>query len=456
MDTKENYFAKALAWSIRSDFSYARWLIDINGFDKGAIQNRLVRILYEATTISYAKAAPSGRTPSLDDVGLEIENLAGKDIAQKWIEKIAAMDSPKLSMQKEIAEAMKEEYDRRRVLGYVDAWVGGTRSGEIKGLISKSFASMADNVASMLVGTQASGRPKDILEQARSQSLMEPQSTGYSRIDRALDGGWTPSKFYIYGMPSGHGKTSAACNFASRRAEMGLPTIIHSMEMPARDLLFRMICDIANVSLEVAESPNKYATNEHEIDSVRAAEEILDAWIRVYDTPADAPEMSVRIRRHKAEFGGEIILNEIDHIGIVRRGDSRGKEWSELETMAYSLVSIAQNNNVPVLAYSQVPVEVEQELLQNNIIVYNKDFRGSRGIRNAVDYALMGCKHSGIVTDSETGAKEYDHAYKYHTVIQVIKNRRTGRQFWGVFEYEPVYYRLTNNRHPATQEDIYG
>jgi hypothetical protein len=456
MDTKESYFAKALVWSIKSDFDFVRWLVDSRDFKEEAIRNKLLRVLYRASVKSYAKMAPMGQKPAVDDVGLEIERIAGDEIAKQWLGKIDQMTEPKLGLQKDVANTIAEEYDRARVLGYIEEWMGGVKSGEIKGLINKSFSDMADSVAGLLTGGQSTGRPRDILEAARAQRLHEPQGTGYSRINTAIDGGWTPSKFYICGMPSGHGKTSLCCNFASRRCEMGLPTIIHSMEMPARDLLFRMICDLANVSIDVAENPGGYAVNQDEIDNVRAAEELLDSFVRVYDTPADTPEMERRIRRHKAEFGGAIILNEIDHIGIVRRGGRGTSEWSELESMAYSLVTMAQANSVPVLAYSQVPTEVEQELIQNNIIIYNKDFRGSRGIRNAVDYAIMGCKHSGIVEDPETGARRYDHSYINHSVIQVTKNRRTGKQFWGVFDYNPIYYRLTNKRNEGTREDIYG
>ena len=179
------------------------------------------------------------------------------------------------------------------------------------------------------------------------------------------------------------------------------------------------------------------------------AEKLLDDYVRVYDAPADAAEMERRIRRHKAEFGQEIIFNEVDHIGITRRGKGYN-EWSELESLAYSLVSVAQNNDVPILAYSQTTSELEQELVQNNIVVYNKDFRGSRGLRNAVDIALVGCKHNGIIEG------KYEIAYRHHSVIQMTKNRRTGRQYWGVYEYEPVYYRLTGDRNEWTVEDRYG
>ena len=226
--------------------------------------------------------------------------------------------------------------------------------------------------------------------------------------------------------------------------------------MPARDLLFRMLCDLAEVSLDVAENPEGRATSAQEIERVRYAEALLDTYVRVYDTPADTAEMTRRIRRHRAEFAGEVILNEIDHFGIVRRTGGRMDEWAGIEAMAYSLVSMAQANNVPLLAYSQVPDEVEKELLQGNIVVYNKDFRGSRGIRNAVDYAFVGSKHTGIITDTDTGRQSFDHAYLNHSVIQLTKNRRTGRQFWGVFRYEPVYYRLTDDRGVGTATDIYG
>jgi len=457
MENKTVYFTKALIWSIKSDFEFVKWLVDTRDFHANAIPNEPVRILYKAAATSYAKMAPRGLTPKLDDVAIEIEKIASTEIANVWRDKAEQLELPPTSLQRDVANALAEEYDRVRVNKTVSDWLDGVKNGQVGGAVSKSFANLTDTISNMLIGGESTGRPKDILEAARSQNMSKPESTGYPRLDIALDGGWIPSKFYICGMPSGHGKTSMCCNFASRRCEVGLPTIIHSLEMPARDLLFRMICDLADVTLDVAENPQGRASSEHELERVVLAEALLDNWVRVYDTPADAQEMERRIRRHKAEFNGAVIFNEVDHVGIVRR-DARGGrgEWAELETMAYSLVTIAQTNSVPLLAYSQVPFEVEQELLQNNMVVYNKDFRGSRGLRNAMDYGIMGCKHSGIVQDPETKSLKQDYSYRYHTVIQMTKNRRSGTQFWGVFRYEPKFYRLTNDRDSGTAEDIYG
>ena len=456
MENKDIYFARALSWSIRSDFGFIRWLVDTRDFQDDAITNSKLRILYRSAVVAYAKTAPTGKIPSLGDVVIELSDMAGEEVANGWASRIEVMEAPSLSMQKEVANALAEIYDRKRVVLTVENWVRGMNSGQTKTPVNKSFSDLAAGIAGMLIGGDSTGRPRDILETARVQRLNEPESTGYSRLDKAIDGGWTQSKFYIWGMPSGHGKTSMCCNFASRRCEMGMPTIVHSLEMPARDLLFRMLCDLAEVSLDVAENPDGRATSAQEIERVKHAEKLLDAYVRVYDTPADTAEMTRRIRRHKAEYAGVVILNQVDHFGIVRHKGGRADEWAGIESMAYSLVSMAQNNNIPLLAYSQVPSEVEKELLQNNIVLYNKDFRGSRGIRNAVDYAFVGSKHTGIIEDTETGAQHYDHAYSNHSVIQLTKNRRTGRQFWGVFRYEPVFYRLTNDRGLGTADDRYG
>jgi len=456
MENKVVYFTKSLMWSVKSDFTYVKWLVDTRDFQADSIPNAHARILYIAAAKSYARMAPQGAIPGIADVVLEIEKLSSPEIANGWASRIDQMEQPAISLQKDVANALAEEFDRRRVSSAIEDWLAGVKSGQVGGAISKSFVELSDTISGMLIGGESTGRPRDILEAARLQKLNTPESTGFPRLDVAIDGGWIPSKFYIIGMPSGHGKTSLCCNFASRRCEAGQPTIIHSMEMPARDLLFRMLCDLANVSLDVAENPGGRASSEDELDRVRFAEALLDAWVRVYDTPANAVEIERRIRRHKAEFGGVPILNEVDHLGIVRRSDREGRgEWAELESMAYSLVSLAQKNNVPLAAYSQVPFEVEQELLQNNMVVYNKDFRGSRGLRNAMDYGIMGCKHSGIVQDAETGTMVQDYSYLNHTVLQVTKNRRTGRQFWGVFRYEPVYFRLTNDRGQFTAGDRY-
>jgi hypothetical protein len=454
MRIHERYFAQALAWSIKTDFEFIRWLVDIRSFPDAAIENDMTRVLYVAAARSYAKIAPTGGRPSSGDVVLELAKTASEVIANTWEQKIGGMSQPELSQARSVAVGMAEDYDKERVVESIGGWLNRIKGGAYQGSIYGQFSSMSDEVVKLLIGDQKTGRPGDILERSWSSRLKVPEPTGYSRIDTALDGGWAAGKFYIMGMPSGHGKSSLCCNFASRRAVAGKPTLINSFEMAADDLLFRMICDLAEVSIDVAENPDGNAASEEEHERVLQAKDLLDAYVRLYDSPADASEIGRRIRRHKVEFQGEIIFTELDHLGIMRRG-GRGNEWAEIESMAYALNDLAKAQEVPLLAYSQVPAQMEQELLANNQVFYNRDFRGSRGIRNAVDYAMVGCKHNGLVKNDD-GEMEYDYSYANHTALQVIKNRRTGRMFWGVFEYNPVHYRLRDKRNLNTKEDIHA
>ena len=250
-------------------------------------------------------------------------------------------------------------------------------------------------------------------------------------------------------MPSGHGKSSLACAFALRQAEMGLPVILNSFEMSSFSLLIRMICDSAAVTIDVAEDPYKKATAE-EGRRIEASVDLLDRFIRIYDSVSDVPEINRRIRRHTIEFG-ESPLVVVDHLGIVRRADS-ASEWSSIESMAYSFNDSAKTFKVPLCAFSQVKQEVEEELTEYNKVFHHKDYRGSKGLRNAIDYGIMGCRHNGRVI-AEGGAVVTSLAYRNHTAIQLTKNRKTGRTFYGVFRYYPMHYRLTNERKEGTNED---
>lgn len=451
MSVQEKYFALSLAWSIKTDFEFVRWLIDIKRFQESAIQNTASRILYIAAVKAYAKFAPRQITPSLSDVIVEISSLTNDDIASGWNQRIRSMQPPNITDAKGIASAMAEGHDRKIVADALEGLTESVRNDKISGGIYEHFTKAVDDITKQIVGEDKTGRPSDILQMSWDAGLREPQPTGYDRLDRAIDGGWILGRLYILGMPSGHGKSSFACNFASRRAEMGLPTILNSFEMAADDALFRMICDLASVTIDVAENPRKASPQEWE--RIQVASALLDAHVRIYDTPADGTEIARRIRRHKVEFGGNILV-EIDHLGIIRRG-GRGNEWAEIERMVYDLSALAKAENVAILANSQIPTEMEKELTTNNLVFYNRDFRGSRGIRNAADYAIVGCKHSGIIAAPD-GTNQHEYAYRNHTVVQVIKNRKTGGSFWGVFEYDPIYYRLLPTKVEGTADDIYA
>ena len=212
-----------------------------------------------------------------------------------------------------------------------------------------------------------------------------------------------------------------------------------------------MICDLAEVQLDTAKAPERGTRDEQE--RINIAEQILDVWVRIYDGQVDTTEISTRARRHKIEYGQEPILNITDHVGITRRAGK--SDWSELEAMGYAFTAMAQASLDPHLAFSQVPEGMEQEAINNNKIVYNKDLRGSKGLRNAADYLVFGWKHSCKVPQGR-GQQVYNPAYRHHTAIQVVKNRETGREFWGVFKYVPEYYRLTNYRDEGTEDDIFA
>lgn len=445
----ERYLAEAIAWSVRSDFEFIRWLVDIKGFPREAIENDKVKSLYDSAARTYARLAPSGKLPSVGDVLADIETTTSKEVSIGWAARIEDISKPSVSSPIDIANNIVEEYESKKILGIVEGWLKREKHQPHKLPVRKSFTEMSDEVASAIAGTEATGRPRNILEENWASGANSSRTTGYSRLDKALDGGWTNTDFHLIGMPSGHGKSSLACNFSSRQAELKRPVIINSFEMTAFSLLVRMICDLAEVGIRASEDPYKNA-NEEEFARVMSAMDLLDKYVRVYDDQADNSEIERRVRRHKIEFG-ESPLVIVDHIGIVRR-ERRGSEWSELEDLAYGHKDIAKAQSVPVVSFAQVPGDAEKELLLYNEVIHSMDYRGSRGLRNALDYGMMGCRHNGKVWN---GGESFEIVpqYRNHTVIQVTKNRKTGVMFWGAFYYVPEHYRLTNMKSDKAEGD---
>jgi len=447
-DSLERYFAEALSWSIRSDWKFLIWLVDNRGMSVAAIENPYTKVLYDVASRVYARAAPQGKIPSVGDVIVEMQSKYGEDTATAWASKIYDMEAPSTVMPRDVADKMVSKYERGEIVEIVRSWVESSSNSDN---IRRSVSDLVDKITTTLSDNELSSRPRQIMESVWESGVHLPQTTGYSRLDKGLDGGWTPTKLYLLGMPSSHGKSSSSCNFTSRRAEMGLPTILNSFEMDAFSLISRMICDMAEVDIRTAQDPNRNARSA-EFDRIQSALDVIDAYVRIYEEPCGTQEIERRIRRHKVEFQGSAILSILDHVGIAKRSGT-GSDWSELETLAYDLHSVGKRQQVAQLCLSQVPDGVERELVENNMVVYNKDYRGSRGLRNALDYGIMGCRHNGY--DLIDGKKEPVAAYRYHTVYQITKNRTTGRTFWGVFRYVPQYYRLTNDRDQGTSEDRY-
>jgi replicative DNA helicase len=171
--------------------------------------------------------------------------------------------------------------------------------------------------------------------------------------------GFQPGNFVIIAGRPGMGKTSFALNMAVAAArDEGGPVAFFSLEMSNSELIERLICSEARISMNDMRRGNIKAHQWEEISAAMGA--INDLPIYLDDLGAlTVSDVRSRCRRLKSTVGLAAIF--IDYLQLVRpgvlsRGANRNEELSEI---CRSLKMTAKDLDVPIIALAQLNRGVE-------------------------------------------------------------------------------------------------
>ena len=180
--------------------------------------------------------------------------------------------------------------------------------------------------------------------------------TGYKRLDK-MTHGLQPGALIVLAARPGMGKTSLAMNLvehASLRA--GKTCAVFSLEMPRNEIVQRLICAYANVSMSRALSGELSAKEWKKL--MIAGDKLKQSNIYIDDSSRVTPgEILSKCRRLKTTAGGVDVIM-IDYIQLMSSGDSKmaGAEnrQQEVASITRDLKIMAKELGVPVIALSQL------------------------------------------------------------------------------------------------------
>jgi hypothetical protein len=192
--------------------------------------------------------------------------------------------------------------------------------------------------------------------------------------------------------------------------------------------------------------------NENERASIEHARELIRDYVVVYDEPTNMAGLQRRFRRHQVEFGNELVLHVVDHLGAFA-GINRGKMWEQFAVLGRQFKQdLAASYGASVLLLAHSSRQVEQEFKQNNRVnVSTLDAYGGSAIRQWSDVFMAVGRHNG--------QDEYGHPdsrFFTATIVQTCKNRQ-GLGFSNdlvVFDYDPEHEYLTNTVLVDSQKDM--
>ncbi|MBP5641312.1 MAG: replicative DNA helicase [Victivallales bacterium] len=184
--------------------------------------------------------------------------------------------------------------------------------------------------------------------------------TGYE-MDRMITG-LKPGELFVIAARPSIGKTAFALNIATNIAlapTNPVPVGIFSLEMPALQLILRMICSLSRTSL--SEFRNNGQINSARWQEVmNAAQAISQSKFIIDDTGAiDILELRAKARRMCSKYGVKVIF--IDYLQLIHaQTKSNASRENEVSMISGSLKAMAKELNIPVVVLAQLNRQAEQ------------------------------------------------------------------------------------------------
>jgi replicative DNA helicase len=183
--------------------------------------------------------------------------------------------------------------------------------------------------------------------------------TGFIDFDSKTGGLRGGDLLIIAGRPS-MGKSTLAINMAEHAAlkdGVRASVAIYSLEMPAEQILTRMLSSVGSVHLGNLRSGKLSDDDWPRITG--ATKQLQDAKIFIDDTPALTPtELRARSRRIKREHGLDLVV--VDYLQLMTVPGTKENRATEISEISRGLKALAKELNCPVIALSQLNRGVEQ------------------------------------------------------------------------------------------------
>ncbi len=277
---------------------------------------------------------------------------------------------------------------------------------------------------------------------AEDKNAYRGVSTGFIRLDK-LTNGFQKTNLIVLAARPGMGKTSLAMNIVEHAAlNEGLVCAVFSLEMSETEILTRLLCSAAGVSMAAALSGKLENSDWKKI--AKAQEKLRKSRINIDDSSLVTPaEILSKCRRIKARNGGRLDLIMIDYIQLMDSGKRMGGDENRTQVVASitrDLKIMAKELDVPVLALSQLRrIQTGEPQLS--------DLRESGAIEQDADMVMF-------INRPDVGATEEDMAKKKiikgMAYLNIAKNRHGG------LERIPLRFRgeLTKFVNPEFNEDM--
>ena len=269
-----------------------------------------------------------------------------------------------------IIEESKKSQDKSSALAYAEKTI-------------YDISNTADTSEMVKIGNVIPDVMTKFDELSKDKSSCKGIKTQFKGLDNLLNGVHNSDLMILAARPA-VGKTSFAMNIVENIALQGYTCAVFSLEMGKDQLVQRMMCSVAGVSME---SATKGTMNKTEWLKIAKAREMLSKTnIFIDDSAMITPRQVLsKCRRLKSKVGLDLVM--IDYIQLMSseknsKSDNRQQEISEISR---NLKILAKEVNVPVLALSQLSRAVESRKGRPQLA----DLRESGAIEQDADIVMF-------------------------------------------------------------------
>jgi len=206
--------------------------------------------------------------------------------------------------------------------------------------------------------------------------------TGFAEIDAILYGLQATDLIIVAGRP-GMGKTSLMLGMALAAAASGTGVEFHTLEMSRKQLVQRLIAQVAGLSMTRLRQGN---LNDDEWRAyLRASERIaaLPLWI---DGSATLSPTRLRTKARRAVARKGIGLIIVDYLQLMVTAGKNENRTQEVSQITRGLKALAMELNVPVMAGAQLNRKVEERQDKRPLL---SDLRESGSIEQDSDVVML-------------------------------------------------------------------
>lgn len=216
----------------------------------------------------------------------------------------------------------------------------------------------------------AAAQLTDFMKNIRNSEFHLAVSTGFTSLDRALDGGIYPGGLYFLGAISSLGKTTLALQIADNIAASGRDVLIFSLEMARDELMAKSISRLtftedmrlyggsthAKSTRGILKGSSYRYHTEEDKRVIQAAIESYAKYAKRIYISVGAGSIGVSEIRAAAEKHIRITENTpvivIDYLQILAPADPRATDKQNTDTSVLELKRLARDRNTPVIAIS--------------------------------------------------------------------------------------------------------